>query len=201
VSDGGHIAAEAFVDPSARLGPNVQVHPFAFVGAQAEVGEGTVIGPGAVVMAGSKIGARCVIAPEAVIGSRGFGYIFDGKQHRRIPQVGRVEIGDRSEIGPATCLDRAALDATSVGNDCRLGALIQVAHNCRIGDDSQIGSGSGLAGSTRLGTGTRFGRRVGTAGHSDYGDHVTADDLAGMTKTKIPGGTHWAGYPARQVRS
>jgi UDP-3-O-[3-hydroxymyristoyl] glucosamine N-acyltransferase len=152
-------------------------------------------------MAGSVVGDKCTVAPEAVIGSRGFGYIFDGRQHVRIPQVGRVEIGDNTEIGPATCLDRAALDVTSVGKDCKLGALIQVAHNCRIGDDSQIGSGSGLAGSTKIGRGARFGRRVGTAGHSNYGDNVRADDLAGMTKTKIPGGTHWAGHPARQVKS
>ncbi|MFA5508665.1 MAG: hypothetical protein WC423_24790 [Vulcanimicrobiota bacterium] len=188
------------MDPSARLGDGVQVHPFAYIGAEVQVGAGTVIGPGAVVMDGTIIGERCVIAPEAVVASRGFGFIFDGKQHRRIPQVGRVEIGDRSEVGPATCIDRAALDTTSIGSDCKLGALIQVAHNCQIGDDSVIGSGSGLAGSTRIGSGARFGRRVGTAGHSTYGDNVQAEDLAGMTKTRIPGNTHWAGYPARQVR-
>lgn len=195
------IAPEAYVHPTAKLGAGVQVHPFAYVGPSVTVGADTVIGPGAVLMPDSVIGEKCVIAPEAVVGSRGFGYIFDGKQHLRIPQIGRVKIGDRSEIGPATCLDRAALDETSIGQDCKLGALIQVAHNCRIGDDSQLGSGTGLAGSTRLGRGTRFGRRVGTAGHSVYGDNVRADDLAGMTKTRIPEGTHWTGYPARQVKS
>lgn len=200
MSSEAQIAPEAFVHPSARLGPGVCVHPFAYIGASVQVGAGSVIGPGAVVMPHSVIAEQCVIAPEAVVGSRGFGYVFDGKQHIRIPQVGRVEIGQRTEIGPATCIDRAALDVTSIGSDCKLGALIQVAHNCQIGDDSQIGSGTGLAGSTKVGRGARFGKRVGTAGHSTYGDNVTADDLAGMTKTKIPGGTHWAGYPARQVK-
>jgi UDP-3-O-[3-hydroxymyristoyl] glucosamine N-acyltransferase len=136
-----------------------------------------------------------------VIGSRGFGYVFDGEQHLRIPQVGVVTIGDNTEIGPATCIDRAALDATSVGSDCVLGALVQVAHNCEIGNDCQIGSGSGLAGSTKLGSGARFGNRVGTAGHSEYGSGVRADDLSGITKTKISGNTHWSGYPARQVKA
>jgi len=195
------IAAEAYVDPSATLGEGVQIHPFAYIGAGVTIGDHTVVGPGAVVLAGTEVGAHCVIAPEAVLGSRGFGYVFDGKRHVRIPQVGKVVIGDHAEIGPATCIDRAALDETQIGDNCRLGAMIQVAHNCRIGSDSRIGSGSGLAGSTRIGSGARFGKRVGTAGHSVYGDNVVADELAGMTKTKIPSNTHWSGYPARQVKT
>src|SRR5690606_34546249 len=131
VSEQIDIAAEAFVSPSALLGEGVQVHPFAYVGENVKVGAGTIVGPGAVIMHGTVIGENCVIAPEAVIGSRGFGYVFDGKQHRRIPQVGQVEIDDRSEVGPATCIDRAALDSTTVGRDCKLGAMIQIAHNCR----------------------------------------------------------------------
>jgi UDP-3-O-[3-hydroxymyristoyl] glucosamine N-acyltransferase len=152
-----------------------------------------------VVLDGCEVGEDCLIAGEAVVGSRGFGYIFDGKEHVRIPQVGRVVIGDRTTIGPASCLDRAALDETRIGSDCQIGPLVQVAHNCQIGDDCRIGGGSGLAGSSRIGKGARFGDRVGTAGHSHYGEGVVADDLAGITKTRIPGGSHWAGYPARMV--
>lgn len=195
-----HIAPEAFVDPTAQLADGVQVHPFAYLGRGVKVGARTVIGPGAVLLDNTEIGEDCLIAPEAVVGSRGFGYIFDGKQHLRIPQVGNVVVGDRTEIGPATCIDRATLDQTVIGDDCRLGALVQVAHNCRLGNDCQVGSGSGLAGSSHIGPGARFGKRVGTAGHSEYGENVVADDLAGITKTKIPAGSHWAGYPARQIK-
>lgn len=187
------------MDPTAQLAPGVQVHPFAYLGRNVSVGARTVIGPGAVLLDGVVIGEDCVIAPEVVIGSRGFGYIFDGKEHVRIPQVGTVRIGDRTQVGPATCVDRAALDVTEIGSDCRLGALIQVAHNCCLGDDCHIGSGSGLAGSTKIGSGARFGKRVGTAGHSEYGENVVVDDLSGMTKTKIPANSHWSGYPARRI--
>lgn len=193
------IADSAYVDPSASLGPGCEISPFAYVGPGVTIGARTLIGPGAVVLEGCEIGQDCVIAGEVVVGSRGFGYIFDGKQHVRIPQVGRVVIGDRTKIGAAACLDRAALEVTRIGSDCRIGPLVQVAHNCQIGDDCHIGGGSGLAGSTRIGRGARFGDRVGTAGHSDYGEGVRADDLAGITKTRIPAGSHWAGYPARMV--
>lgn len=196
-----YIAPEAYVHPTATIREGAQIHPFAYLGARVVIGEQTVVGPAAIIMDDVEIGKRCTIAPEAVIGSRGFGYVFDGQQHVRIPQVGNVTIGDDSVIGPATCIDRAALDTTKIGKGCHLGALIQVAHNCQIGDETEIGSGSGLAGSTVIGARARFGKRVGTAGHSHYGDDVTVDDLAGMTKTRIPGGTRWSGYPARQVKT
>lgn len=194
------IAPEAFVHPSAVIEAEAHIHPFAYIGEGVRVGARSVVGPGAVLLAGTQVDEDCVVAAEAVLGSRGFGYVFDGRQHLRIPQVGRVTLGARSQVGPATCVDRAALDTTAIGSDCQLGALIQVAHNCQIGDDCHIGSGSGLAGSTKIGAGARFGKRVGTAGHSVYGEGVTADDLSGMTKTKIPAGTHWTGYPARQIK-
>lgn len=196
---GPKVAESAYVDPSAELGPDCEVSPFAFVGANVKIGARTFIGPGAVVLDGCHIGEDCVISGEAVVGSRGFGYIFDGKQHLRIPQVGTVVIGDRTTVGPATCIDRAALEETRLGDDCRIGALVQVAHNCHIGDDCHIGGGSGLAGSTRIGRGARFGDRVGTAGHSHYGENVVADDWSGITKTKIPADSHWTGYPARMI--
>jgi UDP-3-O-[3-hydroxymyristoyl] glucosamine N-acyltransferase len=203
VSDAGaagpEVADSAFVDPTATLGQGCVVSPFAFVGANVRIGARTLIGPGAVILEGCEIGDDCVIAGEAVVGSRGFGYVFDGRQHVTIPQIGRVVIGSRTTIGPATCLDRAALDLTSVGDDCRIGPLVQIAHNCQIGDDCHIGGGSGLAGSTRIGRGARFGDRVGTAGHSRYGENVLADDLAGIAKVRIPSNSHWSGYPARMI--
>ncbi len=195
------VAESAFVHPTAVLGEGCTVSPFAYVDRDVRIGARTTIGPGAVILSGVSVGNDCVIAGEVVLGSRGFGYIFDGREHRRIPQVGGVVVGDRSAIGPATCLDRAALDDTTLGNDCRIGALTQVAHNCRIGDDSHLGGGCGLAGSSHIGHGARFGDRVGVAGHSHYGEGVKADDWAGITKTQIPAGSHWTGYPARIVAS
>lgn len=198
--DSAEIAPEAFVHSTAVIGQNVKIHSFAYVGEKVSIGKGTIVGPGAVIMAGCRIGEDCVIAPEAVIGSRGFGYVFDGEQHVRIPQVGIVSIANRAEIGPATCIDRAAMDVTSIGEDCKLGAMIQVAHNCQLGNDCQIGSGSGMAGSTKLGSGVKFGKRVGSLGHSTYGDNARLDDLTGVTRAKIPANTRWTGYPARMVK-
>ena len=194
------IAPEACVHPGAVIGEGAQIQAFAFLDEGVCVGERSVVGQGAVLLSGVTIGSDCVVAPEAVLGSRGFGYIHDGKEHVRVPQVGCVEVGARSEIGPATCLDRAALEKTSVGENCEIGALVQIAHNCQIGDNCQIGFGTGLAGSTIIGSDSKLGIKVGTVGHSTFGSNVTLDDLCGMTKAKVASGSHWSGYPAHQIR-
>lgn len=173
---------------------------FSYVGAHVRIGDRTWIGPGAVILDGCEIGEDCRISGGAVIGARGFGYSFDGREHVRIPQVGTVKVGDRVYLGAGSCVDCATLDATVIGCDCEIGAIAQIAHNCHVGNGSRLGCGCGLAGSTHLGSEARFGDGVGTAGHSHYGDRVIADDLAGITKTKIPSDTRWAGYPARRVR-
>ncbi len=192
------IAAEAVVHPSAVLKNGVVVHSFAFVGAGAVLEEGAEVGPGAVVLDGVTVGRGARISGEAVLGSTGFGYIFDGARHCRVPQVGTVKVGAESLIGPATCVDRATLDTTVIGDGVKIGALCQIAHNCAIGDGSTLGPTCGLAGSTRLGRNTKFGVGIGTAGHSQYGDDVSAEDLSGFTRRSVPGRTHWSGYPARR---
>lgn len=194
------VAAEAFVHEGAQLGEGVVVCPFAYIDDGVVIGARSVIGAGAVLLPGTTVGEDCLIGPETVLGSTGFGYVLDAGQHKRVPQVGRLEVGDASSIGPGCCIDRAALDVTRIGKNCQIGALVQIGHNCQLGEDSRIGSGSGLSGSTRIGKRARFGNRVGPAGHSNYGDDVVVDDLGGMTRTEIPSGTRWAGFPGRRVK-
>lgn len=194
------IAPEAFVHEGAQLGEGVVICPFAYVDDKVVVGARSVIGAGAVLLPGTTIGEDCLVGPETVLGSTGFGYVLEDGVHKRILQVGRLEVGDTSVIGPGCCVDRAALDVTRIGKNCQIGALVQIGHNCQIGEDAIIGSCSGLSGSTRIGKRARFGHRVGTAGHSNYGDDVVVDDLGGMTRTEIASGTRWAGFPARQVK-
>src|SRR5262249_9513900 len=102
------VARGARVHPPARLGRAVSVAGGATVGAGASVGagtilcagshvgEGAVLGPDcylhpyAVVLDRCRIGARCVLHSGCVVGSDGFGYVWDGAAHRKIPQIGIV---------------------------------------------------------------------------------------------------------------
>lgn len=50
-----------------------------------------------------------------MVGADGFGYANDRGNWVKIPQIGRVIIGDRVEIGACTTIDRGALDDTVIG--------------------------------------------------------------------------------------
>src|SRR5206468_4185504 len=135
------VARDAHVDPSASIGalaviasgavigPRVRVHPLVYIGPFVEVGEESVLHPRVVLCEGVRLGRRVVVQPGAVIGGDGFGYVFDGGGHRKIPQVGTVVIEDDVDIGANTTIDRAMLGRTIVRRGTKIDNLVQVGHN------------------------------------------------------------------------
>ena len=107
-----------------------------------------------------RLGARVIVHPGAVIGSDGFGYVFDGRGHRKIPQVGTVEIGDDVEIGAGTTIDRATTGATRIGRGTKIDNLVQIAHNVTIGEHAIVVSQVGIAGSATIGDGAVLAGQV-----------------------------------------
>lgn len=73
-----------------------------------------------------------------MVGADGFGYANDRGNWVKIPQIGRVIIGDRVEIGACTTIDRGALDDTVIGNGVIIDNQCQIAHNVVIGDNTAI---------------------------------------------------------------
>ena len=63
------------------------------------IGEGARLFPRVTLYARSVIGARTIVHSGAVIGADGFGMAEDAGKWLKIPQVGRVVIGDDCEIG------------------------------------------------------------------------------------------------------
>lgn len=188
----------AVVDPSARIGAGVHIGPHAVIEAQAGIGDNAVISAGCYIGAEVSIGAdsrlypnvtvreRCsvgknvMIHPGTVIGSDGYGYMQVDGVHRKIPQVGRVIIGDDVEIGANCAIDRAALDATVIGAGTKLDNLVHIAHNVRIGKNCLILAQAGIAGSTAI------GNSVIIAGQAGVSDHITiGDNAVVMAKTGI----------------
>ncbi len=182
------ISGSAFVSPQATIGKDVSVHAFAYVSGGAVLGDRTIIHPGAFIGEGTVIGEECVIYPNvtvregviignrviihagSVLGSDGFGYVFDGGRHYKIPQVGTVVIGDDVEIGANVTIDRATTGKTSIGKGTKIDNLVQVGHNVRIGEHSIIVAQVGIGGSTEIGSHVVLGGQVGIA------DHAILDD-------------------------
>ncbi len=177
------ISEKAVVSPSAEIGENVTIYPFAYICDKAVIGKDSIIYPGAYVGEKSVIGEGCLIYPNvtirdgvtigkrviihagAVIGADGFGYVFDGRAHRKIPQVGSVIIEDDVEIGANTAIDRATTGATVVGQGTKIDNLVQIAHNVKIGRAAIIVSQVGIAGSSEIGDGVILGGQAGIPDH------------------------------------
>ncbi len=121
-------------------------------------------------MAGCHIGARCILHSGAVIGADGFGFApFEGRWVK-IPQTGRVVLGDDVEVGANTTIDRGTMGDTVVEEGAKLDNQIQIGHNCRIGAHSVIAGCVGIAGSTTIGKGCQLGGAAMILGHLSIAD-------------------------------
>ncbi|KFN49631.1 UDP-3-O-(3-hydroxymyristoyl)glucosamine N-acyltransferase [Arenimonas composti] len=187
------VAADAVVDPTASVGPLCSIGSGSRIGAGALLGPGCIIGddneigPGCVLVARVTLvtrvhlGARVRIHPGAVLGADGFGLAMDAGHWLKVPQLGGVRVGDDSEIGANTTIDRGALEDTELGVDVRLDNQIQVGHGVRIGDHTAIAGATAIAGSARIGARCLIGGGVGIAGHLRIADGVTVTAMSLVT--------------------
>ncbi len=205
------IHAGAKIAASASIAEFVSVGPGAVIGEGVRIGAGCVIGEGAVVgahtriaarvtvYAGCQIGARGIVHSGVVIGADGFGFAPDFSADAggwvKIPQTGRVIIGDDCEIGANTTIDRGAIDDTVIGNDVKLDNQIQVGHNCVIGDHTLICGCVGIAGSCRIGRRVTIGGAAGIIGHLDICDGAIISAMTLVTKSITEPGMYTASMP------
>jgi len=197
VGRGACIEAGATVAAGARVGARTRLRPGAFVGERAEIGEDCVLGPGAAVLAECRVGNRCTLQPGAVVGSDGFGYVWDGAGHRKIPQVGIVRVEDDVEIGANAAIDRATLGETVVGRGTKIDNLVQIGHNVTIGEHSILCGQAGVGGSSRLGRGVTLAGQVGVSDHVTIGDRAILTGQAGIARQgRVPPSAVVSGMPA-----
>ena len=147
------------------IGEGVVIHAGCVLGDGVSIGDGSVLYPNVSVYAGCAIGRHAIIHSGAVIGADGFGFAPDQGQWIKIPQIGRVVIGDDVEIGANTSVDRGALDDTTIGDGCKIDNQIQIGHNCTIGKHCVIAACAAIAGSVELKDNVIVGGAAMIAGH------------------------------------
>ncbi len=185
----GQVAASASIGPHVWIGAGAQIGEHVVIAANCSVGEGAVIGSGTrlaahvSVYAGCRIGARCIVHSGAVIGADGFGFAREADgAWVKIPQSGRVLIGDDVEIGANTTIDRGALGDTVIGDGVKLDNQIQVGHNVKIGAHTALAGCVGVAGSAIIGARCSVGGGASILGHLTLADDVNV--LAGTLVAK-----------------
>ena len=177
------------------LGENVTLYPGCVVGDGVSIGDDSVLYPNVVIYRACKIGKRAIVQAGAVIGRDGFGFAKEGDSWVKIPQIGRVVIGDDVEIGANTSIDRGALDDTIIGDGVKLDNQIQIAHNVVIGQHTAMAGCVGVAGSTRIGQRCTIGGAGMIVGHLDLADdvHVSAGTM--VTKSLRQPGQYTSIFP------
>jgi UDP-3-O-[3-hydroxymyristoyl] glucosamine N-acyltransferase len=206
------VAGEPPVHASAELGEGVIIEPGAVVGREARIRSGSVIAAGALVGYRVSVGEDCYVGPgasvtHALIGDRvilhagvrigqdGFGFAIGKEGHLKVPQIGRVIIGDDVEIGANSCVDRGALKDTIIGTGTKIDNLVQIGHNVIVGRHCLLIAHVGISGSSELGDYVVMGGQSGAAGHLRIGRGA---QVAGGSHVKddVPAGARVGGTPA-----
>jgi UDP-3-O-[3-hydroxymyristoyl] glucosamine N-acyltransferase len=197
IGPGCEVAAGAVVERAAELGPRCRIAANAVIGAGVVVGADGVIGAGAT-LSHCLVGDRVVIHAGARIGQDGFGFALGADGHLKVPQLGRVLIGDDVEIGANTTIDRGSGPDTVIGRGCKIDNLVMIAHNVRLGDGCVVVAQSGISGSTTVGAGSILAAQVGVTGHLTIGPGVQLAARSAVIRD-LPGGATYGGAPAIPV--
>ncbi|OZA06776.1 MAG: UDP-3-O-(3-hydroxymyristoyl)glucosamine N-acyltransferase [Methylophilaceae bacterium 17-44-8] len=204
IGEGSSIDPSASIGCHAVIGDRVRVAAGVIIGAgcvieqDVIIAESTQLEPNVTVKHGTQIGKSCHLFSGCVIGNDGFGYAEDNGRWVKIPQVGRVVIGDYVDIGANTTIDRGAIDDTVIEEGVKLDNLIQIAHNCHIGAHTVIAGCVGIAGSAKIGKHCKIGGAAMILGHLSIADHVTISPGSMIMRSIRQSGTYTALMPFQE---
>lgn len=206
IHETAHIGQNVYVGPYAVIGEHVRIGDYATIGAHtviegyATIGDHTLLHPQVFVGASCDIGSHCEIHPHTTIGADGFAFAPTKEgTHKKIPQIGKVVIGNWVEIGANCTVDRAALTETRIGNGSKFDNFCHVAHNVIIGENNVFAAGFKIAGSSRVGSNCMVGGDTVVSDHVTIGDKIMIGGRSGVSNDVLKPGAY-AGYPLEPLR-
>ena len=193
------IGPYVIIEAGARLGARCQIGSHAVIAAAVELGDDCRVGSH-VTLSHCLIGARVVLHPGVRIGQPGFGFAPDREGPVKIPQLGRVIVGDDVDIGANTTIDRGSGHDTVIGPGSMIDNLVQIGHNVVVGRGCILAGQVGISGSTKLGDFVMAGGQAGLAGHLTIGSGARIAAKSGLMRDVAPGETV-CGIPAVPIAS
>lgn len=195
LGEGVSIGHNAVIEDGVVLGDRVQIGAGCFVGKNTELGANTRLWANVTIYHNIIMGESCLVQSGSVIGADGFGYANDKGCWIKIPQIGRVVIGSRVEIGACTTIDRGALEDTIVGNGVIIDNQCQIGHNVSLGDNTAIAGGSIIGGSTKVGSHCNIAGGCVVNGHINITDGTTITGMGMVMKPISESGVYSSGIP------
>ncbi len=194
---GPHVVLEAGV----QVGDRCQIGPGCHIGAQTRLGEDTELLGRATVGAHCEVGKRVVMHPGVVVGADGFGFAKGPGDSgwRKVPQLGRVVLGDDVDLGANTTVDRGAIGDTVLEEGVKLDNQVHIGHNVRVGARTIIAGNTVVAGSTTIGCDCMIGGSTAITGHISLADEVMLMGMTGVTGTIDESGAYASPLPAQPI--
>jgi len=193
------------IGPFTVLEDNVKIKSGSTIGSNCFIGYGTTIDVNTMIMSSVniyslvKIGSNCIIHSGSVIGADGYGFYTHKDMHYKIPQNGKVNVGNDVEIGANCTIDRGTIDDTFIGNMCKFDNGVQIGHNVKIGKGCLLTAHVTIAGSSKIGDFCIFGGQSGAIDHVTIGDRAVFACYTVAMKD-LPGGKTYSGSPAREIK-
>ncbi len=179
------IGPHASIGPRARIGERTSIGAGCAIGAQVQIGADSWLHPRVTIYDNVSIGDRAVLHSGCVLGADGFGFVRTSNGYEKFPQIGRVEIGDDVEIGANSCVDRAALGITRIGDGVKLDNMVHIGHNCSIGKHVVIAAQTGLAGGVVVEDYAVIGGQVGIGDKARIETGAVLGSGCGVLSSKI----------------
>src|SRR5215831_9270733 len=196
-----NVGPHVVIGNGSRVGIATSIGAGCSIGKRVSIGEGCLLHPNVTVYDNVDIGRGSILHSGCVIGADGFGYVMEHGRWHKFPQVGRVEIAEFVEIGANSCVDRAALGVTSIGEGTKLDNMVHVAHNCRIGKHVVVAAQTGMAGGVVIDDYAIIGGQVGIGDKAHIESKAVLGSGAGVLTSKVVrGGQVYWGTPARPLK-
>ena len=201
IADSASVPASCQIAENVVIGESVILGENCFISAGSVIKENCVLGKNVAVGSNVTIEKNCLIGDDSsieagtVIGGQGFGFANNQGEWLRIPQIGRVIVGNNVWIGNNCAIDRGTINDTIIEDNCIIDNLVHIAHNVQIGYGSAIAGQVGFAGSTQIGRYNIFAGQVGVTGHIETADNCLFGAKAGVTHSIKSSGSY-SGFPA-----
>jgi len=172
----------AYVAPTAVLGENVILGPFAVVEENVELGANCQLGAHSVVQPYVKMGEGNVLHPHAVLGGLPQDTSFKAET------VSWLEIGNNNVFREGFTAHRASVEnaVTIIGSDCFFMNNSHVAHDCVVGNKTIFANNVAIGGFVEIGDSVFMGGAVVVHQFCRVGSYAIVQGTTGLNKDVIP---------------
>ena len=194
------IGANVLIEAGVTIGQSVVIEANCFIGQNVSIGNNTTLKANVSIYANTQLGERVQIHCGSVLGSDGFGLANENGAWVKIPQLGKLIIGNDVEIGANCSIDRGAIDDTIIRDGVKIDNLVHIAHNVEIGEHTAIAGCVGIAGSTKIGKHCTIAGAAALTGHIELADNVHIGGMGMVTKSFKEPGHYSSGIPADDTK-